>query len=61
MSAGAQHGNRNFDMIFVFKDFKRAPMSITTIDMKQLPNLVEFLECVPAVARPCVRRARARG
>lgn len=39
-----QYGLKNFDMVFVFQDFTRAPIHINTIPMAQLDNVKEWLE-----------------
>ncbi|KAJ2779160.1 FACT complex subunit spt16 [Coemansia interrupta] len=41
-----QFGLKNFDMVFVFKDFKRSPVHVNTIPMKQLDNVKEWLDSV---------------
>ncbi|KAJ2703732.1 FACT complex subunit spt16 [Coemansia sp. IMI 203386] len=41
-----QFGLKNFDMVFVFKDFKRAPVHVNTVPMKQLDNIKEWLDSV---------------
>ncbi|RKP24079.1 FACT complex subunit-domain-containing protein, partial [Syncephalis pseudoplumigaleata] len=41
-----QFGLKNFDMVFVFKDFKRQPVHINTIPMTQLDNVKEWLDSV---------------
>ncbi|KAJ1665550.1 FACT complex subunit spt16 [Coemansia sp. RSA 1646] len=41
-----QFGLKNFDMVFVFKDFKRAPVHVNTVPMKQLDNVKEWLDSV---------------
>lgn len=38
------HGLKNFDLVFVFSDFKKAPAHYNTIPMKQLDNVKEWLE-----------------
>lgn len=42
-----QYGLKNFDLVFVFQDFARAPVHINTIPSNQLDNVKEWLECVP--------------
>lgn len=39
-----QFGLRNFDMVFVFSDFKKAPVSINSIPVAHLDNVKEWLE-----------------
>lgn len=39
-----QFGLKNFDLVFVFKDFNRAPVHINTIPTSQLDNVKEWLE-----------------
>lgn len=39
-----QFGLKNFDMVFVFKDFSKAPVHINTIPMTALDNVKEWLE-----------------
>ncbi|EEB07329.1 FACT complex component Spt16 [Schizosaccharomyces japonicus yFS275] len=39
-----QFGLKNFDLVFVFKDFHRAPVHINTIPMDQLDNVKEWLD-----------------
>lgn len=39
-----QYGLKNFDMVFVFNDFSRAPIHINTIPSGQLDNVKEWLE-----------------
>ncbi|KAI7872577.1 FACT complex subunit-domain-containing protein [Spinellus fusiger] len=41
-----QFGLKNFDMVFVFKDFHRAPIHINTIPMSQLDNVKDWLDSV---------------
>ncbi|KAJ2722612.1 FACT complex subunit spt16 [Coemansia sp. Benny D115] len=41
-----QFGLKNFDMVFIFKDFKRAPVHVNTVPMKQLDNVKEWLDSV---------------
>ncbi|CAG8451663.1 423_t:CDS:10 [Paraglomus brasilianum] len=41
-----QYGLRNFDMVFVFKDYSRTPVHINTIPMEQLENVKEWLDNV---------------
>ncbi|KAI9505707.1 FACT complex subunit spt16 [Coemansia spiralis] len=41
-----QFGLKNFDMVFVFKDFKRTPVHVNTVPMKQLDNVKEWLDSV---------------
>jgi nucleosome binding factor SPN SPT16 subunit len=41
-----QFGLKNFDMVFVFKDFTKTPIHINTIPMKQLDNVKEWLDSV---------------
>ncbi|KAI8060590.1 FACT complex subunit-domain-containing protein [Gongronella butleri] len=44
-----QFGLKNFDMVFVFKDFQRAPIHINTIPMTQLDNVKDWLDSVEVV------------
>jgi len=39
-----QFGLKNFDLVFVFKDFQKTPIHINTIPMAQLDNVKEWLE-----------------
>ena len=39
-----QFGLKNFDLVFVFKDFKRPVVHINSIPMNQLDNVKEWLE-----------------
>ncbi|KAJ2797517.1 FACT complex subunit spt16, partial [Coemansia guatemalensis] len=41
-----QFGLKNFDMVFVFRDFKRAPVHVNTVPMKQLDDIKEWLDSV---------------
>jgi nucleosome binding factor SPN SPT16 subunit len=41
-----QFGLKNFDMVFVFKDFHRAPYHINTIPVESLENVKEWLDSV---------------
>ncbi|KAJ2399443.1 FACT complex subunit spt16, partial [Coemansia sp. RSA 2530] len=41
-----QFGLKNFDMVFVFKEFKRAPVHVNTVPMTQLDNVKEWLDSV---------------
>lgn len=41
-----QFGLKNFDMVFVFKDFHRTPIHINTIPMSQLDNVKDWLDSV---------------
>lgn len=41
-----QFGLKNFDMVFVYKDFKRTPIHINTVPMKQVDNVKEWLDSV---------------
>ncbi|ORZ24132.1 FACT complex subunit-domain-containing protein [Absidia repens] len=41
-----QFGLKNFDLVYVFKDFQRAPIQINTIPMTQLDNVKEWLNSV---------------
>lgn len=41
-----QYGLKNFDLVFVFQDFNRAPVHINTIPMNQLDTVKEWLEYV---------------
>jgi nucleosome binding factor SPN SPT16 subunit len=39
-----QFGLKNFDMVFVFSDFTRAPVHINSIPMEQLDDVKLWLE-----------------
>jgi nucleosome binding factor SPN SPT16 subunit len=39
-----QFGLKNFDLVFVFKDFTRAPAHINTIPVESLEDVKEFLD-----------------
>ncbi|RKO97930.1 hypothetical protein CXG81DRAFT_14380 [Caulochytrium protostelioides] len=39
-----QFGLNNFDMVFVFKDFKKAPVHINTIPMEKLEDVKDWLD-----------------
>ena len=41
-----QFGLKNFDLVFVFKDFHRAPKSINTIPVESLETVKEWLDSV---------------
>ncbi|GAA6024570.1 hypothetical protein JCM11491_002703 [Sporobolomyces phaffii] len=41
-----QYGLKNFDLVFVFQDFTRAPIHINTIPMNQLDSVKEWLDSV---------------
>ncbi|KAJ1918246.1 FACT complex subunit spt16 [Mycoemilia scoparia] len=41
-----QFGLKNFDMVFVFKDYKKSPVHVNTIPMKQLDDVKEWLDSV---------------
>ncbi|CAO3587831.1 unnamed protein product [Absidia cylindrospora] len=41
-----QFGLKNFDLVYIFKDFHRAPIQINTIPMSQLDNVKEWLNSV---------------
>ncbi|CAG8786131.1 8461_t:CDS:10, partial [Gigaspora margarita] len=40
-----QFGLKNFDLVFIFKDYSRPPVHINTIPMNQLENVKDWLEC----------------
>ncbi|KAJ1726760.1 FACT complex subunit spt16, partial [Coemansia biformis] len=44
-----QFGLKNFDMVFVFRDFKRAPVHVNTVPSKQLDDIKEWLDSVNLV------------
>ncbi|KTW29590.1 chromatin-remodeling protein SPT16 [Pneumocystis jirovecii RU7] len=44
-----QFGLKNFDLVFVFKDFRRSPAHINTIPMSQLDNVKDWLDSVDIV------------
>lgn len=39
-----QFGLKNFDMVFVFKDFSRSPFHVNTIPVESLEDVKEFLD-----------------
>ncbi|KAI9316735.1 FACT complex subunit-domain-containing protein [Dichotomocladium elegans] len=41
-----QFGLKNFDLVFVFKDFHRSPIQINSIPMSQLDNVKDWLDSV---------------
>ena len=41
-----QFGLKNFDLVFVFKDFKKSPVHVNSIPMKQLDNVKEWLDSI---------------
>lgn len=41
-----QFGLKNFDMVFIFKDFSRAPYHINTIPVESLESVKEWLDSV---------------
>ena len=41
-----QFGLKNFDLVFVFSDFQKAPLHINTIPTTQLDNVKEWLDSV---------------
>ncbi|KAK4191577.1 FACT complex subunit-domain-containing protein [Podospora australis] len=41
-----QFGLKNFDLVFIFKDFTRAPAHINTIPVESLDDVKEFLDSV---------------
>ncbi|RUS30293.1 hypothetical protein BC938DRAFT_479592 [Jimgerdemannia flammicorona] len=41
-----QFGLKNFDLVFIFKDYTRAPIHINTIPMSQLDNVKDWLDSV---------------
>lgn len=41
-----QFGLKNFDLVFVFKDFNRAPVHINTIPVESLESVKEWLDSV---------------
>jgi nucleosome binding factor SPN SPT16 subunit len=41
-----QFGLKNFDMVFVFKDFHRSPVHINTIPVESLDRVKEWLDSV---------------
>lgn len=45
-------GLKNFDMVFVFKDFSKAPVHVNTIPMSSLDNVKEWLEYVQSLSMP---------
>ncbi|CAB4485087.1 unnamed protein product [Rhizophagus irregularis] len=44
-----QFGLKNFDLVFIFKDYSRAPVHINTIPMNQLENVKDWLDHVDLV------------
>ena len=43
-----QYGLSSFDMVFVFSDFSRAPMHISSVPTSSLDDVKQWLECVCA-------------
>jgi nucleosome binding factor SPN SPT16 subunit len=41
-----QFGLKQFDLVFVFRDFTRAPLQVNSIPSPQLNNVMEWLKCV---------------
>lgn len=41
-----QYGLKNFDLVFVFKDFTRPPLHVNSIPMQSLDNVKEWLDSV---------------
>ncbi|CAG8668437.1 15500_t:CDS:10, partial [Cetraspora pellucida] len=41
-----QFGLKNFDLVFIFKDYTRPPVHINTIPMNQLENVKDWLDSV---------------
>ncbi|RHZ49171.1 hypothetical protein Glove_529g41 [Diversispora epigaea] len=41
-----QFGLKNFDLVFIFKDYSRSPLHINTIPMNQLENVKDWLDSV---------------
>jgi len=39
-----EHGLKNFDLVFVFKDYKKTPVHVNSIPMQQLENVKEWIE-----------------
>jgi len=39
-----QFGLKQFDLVFVFRDFTRVPLSINSIPSSQLNNVMEWLK-----------------
>jgi nucleosome binding factor SPN SPT16 subunit len=39
-----QFGLKNFDMVFIFKDFSRAPVHVNTVPVESLDDIKEWLE-----------------
>ncbi|KAJ9066835.1 FACT complex subunit spt16 [Entomophthora muscae] len=44
-----QFGLKNFDLVFIFKDFSKTPVHINTIPMKQLDGVKEWLDSMDVV------------
>ncbi|CAG8556371.1 17349_t:CDS:10, partial [Funneliformis caledonium] len=44
-----QYGLKNFDLVFIFKDYTRTPVHINTIPMNQLENVKDWLDHVDLV------------
>ncbi|CAI2162795.1 3619_t:CDS:10 [Funneliformis geosporum] len=44
-----QYGLKNFDLVFIFKDYTRNPVHINTIPMNQLENVKDWLDHVDLV------------
>ena len=38
-----EHGLKNFDMVFLFKDYKKTPAHVNTIPMQQFENIKDWL------------------
>ena len=41
-----QYGLKNFDMVFVFKDFHRAPAHVNTVPVESLENVKDWLDSI---------------
>jgi len=41
-----QFGLKQFDLVFVFRDFSRVPLSVNSIPSSQLNNVMEWLKYV---------------
>lgn len=41
-----QYGLKNFDMVFVFKDYNRSPMHVNTVPVESLESVKEWLDSV---------------
>jgi nucleosome binding factor SPN SPT16 subunit len=42
-----QYGLKQFDLVFIFKDFTKAPLHINSIQSSQMDDVKNWLEYVP--------------